>query len=136
MKIFKSSLLFVLCSFFGLCVQADDMVAPKGAKVSQYQWKRRVILVSGTKEQFQEQKEKLMTQKAGVLERKILLIHEKAELFASYKLYGMDGAVKKEQSEVFETATLFPFIDRMPLRRQEMANDPHADPHSSPHQHF
>lgn len=106
-----------------------------------YQWEKRILLVGSPSAQqadFVRQKAILAKEEAGLRERDIqvieILYDQLAESDRTFLrkelavpinvfnvvLIGKDGGIKLKQSTPMTMEALFPTVDAMPMRRQEM----------------
>lgn len=120
-------------------------------ELSEHLFKDRVqfIIVDDiTNPYFKKQKEELIKNLPGMKERKLITYiatpkgykkglkdsvpwHNSTELYEKYSadnrgfeiiLIGLDGGVKKRETEVFKIDDIFNLIDGMPMRRAEIRN--------------
>lgn len=118
-------------------------------ELNEFRWKNRVLLVFSANEDsshLTDQKEALLRDEAGLIERDLLifeitkdqeiteLLHEKeyrsnTNLWRSYEisnaditvlLIGKDGTEKLRSTSVLSSKELYAVIDAMPMRRTEM----------------
>jgi len=117
--------------------------------ISAHQWNNRLLLVLTTdtlNKDYQTQMQELLSNEAGLLERKIIVYtitpdafrtglqktgewKKSSSFYLNYKrendefeiqLIGLDGMLKEIQSEVLTCKKLFSWIDQMPMRRREL----------------
>jgi len=139
-----------LSGFFTLVIMS--VMGLKAQDLSKHQWQDRLVLIIAedeNNEKFQLQIIQLQNQKPGLKERKVIIYQilpvrynigfqkksweNSAELYKKYKqknndfqviLIGLDGGKKLEQTKLLSTNKLFNTIDSMPMRQNEMRQNP------------
>ncbi len=119
-----------------------------GQNLQQHRWQNRLLIIvdhSKKSDKRLKQSALLKKEKAGLLERKLLVYHFTKEEYQkgvttdknwlpvqhklnflpknnSFSIYliGLDGGIKMGKNEIVEPATIFALIDGMPMRRAEL----------------
>lgn len=125
------------------------MATTNAQDLSKHKWEDRLVILLTDKtsnKNYEKQLEKLLSDKDGLKERKLVLYHATPEkyrqgisetgdwnegswLYDMYKkkdsdfefiLIGLDGTVKKRETSLISLAQLFAVIDVMPMRQEEL----------------
>ena len=102
-----------------------------GQDLGKYQWKSRLIILSGNKNdpEYIQQKEVLVNFEDDLIERNLVIIEADDKLrnqlqlhqkFKGILLLGKDGRIKLKEAFIVEAETLFAIIDAMPMRKAEL----------------